>query len=281
MQVYRGMDIGTAKPSPAVRRRVPHHCIDELELNERYSANDFAQRAGALLQDLQNAGVPAVLVGGTGLYAKALVYGLRLQPADPDVYAAADAEFTAPGGPERLRAELAAAWTSCPTTVLENPRRLLRAIEILRVTGRPPIRPNTTAISRNAGQWQQFVILATPQALTGRITERCRHMFAAGWVAETRSLIAAGLLQSPTARQALGYRDIAEFLQQEGGNAEEEKLIQRVTSRTLQYARRQRTWFRHQHPGACLLTIRSEVTTPAIATAILSTLRHANLSTTC
>jgi len=267
MQVYRGLDIGTAKPSAADRAAIPHHFIDLLDLHERCSASRFALHAETALAGMALRGHPAVLVGGTGLYAKTLIYGLEMLPADRHVASKLGRELQEPGGPQALGAELTAAYPDAPPALLANHRRLLRALEVLRLTGRYPA-PQTPR--RPAQRWLQVVLLPPLDTHRELIRRRTAAMFDAGWIEETRQLVRHGLLETPTARQALGYRDIAEGLE---ANADPEELKERVAARTLQYARRQRTWFRHQHRGALLMPLQHGVNSEQIASAVL---RHVN-----
>lgn len=256
MLVYRGMDIGTAKPRAADRLRVPHHLIDILDVGDPHNVNSFLTLCEALLSAPENRTKSFVLVGGSGLYARALLYGYRLPPADPAVKAQIQAESEAAGGLVKLAAELTAANPGMAARVGLNPRRLARAIEILRLGGprsdaQTVSTEGTTAVGASAAPWQQVIILPPWKRHQAAIGDRTREMIKAGWIAEAEALLAKGLATSPTARQALGYPDIAAFLRGEIGSREE--LTAQIVRRTVRYARRQRTWFRHQHPGAHVL----------------------------
>ena len=241
MQVYRGLDVGTAKPSLADRARVPHHLIDVVEPADRFDAAQFAALASAAISQIQSRRQFPILCGGTGLYFKAMFDGLGPAPAsDP-----------------RLRAELAAQPLEIllaelgerdPATYARidrrNPRRVLRAVEVLRLTGQPitpprvlwakPSRPPLTA---------GFCLTRAPDELRQRIDRRVEQMFRDGLVAETQDLLARGLAGNPIALQALGYRQVVEHLQGARSLAETIALVQ---ARTRQYAKRQLTWFRRQ-----------------------------------
>jgi tRNA dimethylallyltransferase len=240
MQVYRGLDIGTAKPSAAERERVRHHLIDVAGLEERFDAAQFVRLAAAAVNDIQSRGHTPVFCGGTGLYFKAWLEGLG----------------EAPPGEAKLRAQLEAAPLEELLEELaqldpvafqaidrRNARRVIRAVEVLRLTGRPfsgqraPWNkgpdggPRLIGVTRPAGE------------LVERIHRRVEETFRRGLVAETQALLQRGLAQNPTAMQALGYRQVVEHLRGERGLAE---TIELVKIRTRQFAKRQLTWFRRQ-----------------------------------
>ena len=243
MQVYRGLDIGTAKPSPEERARVPHHLIDVVDVAEQFDAAQFVRLARRAVADIQARGRLPILCGGTGLYFKAFLEGLgQAPPAD----AALRATLEATPLPELLR-ELA---ERDPVTYeridRQNPRRVIRAIEVIRLTGQP--------FSSQRADWQHaassthhaancFGLARSPADLQRRIEARVDAMFRRGWVAETEQLLKRGLAQNQTARQALGYRQIVEHLR---GERPLPETIQLVKIRTRQFAKRQMTWFRRQ-----------------------------------
>lgn len=245
MQVYRGMDIGTAKPSPAERARVPHHLLDVVDPRESFDVARFVELARHVLADLARRGKPAILCGGTGLYFKALAQGLGEAPA-PDPRLRAELEATPLA--ELLR-ELA---LRDPVTYAridrQNPRRVIRAIEVIRQTGRP-FSEQRAAWSREAwpAPWQgrMFGLQRSPEDLRRRIEARVDRMFQTGLVEETQRLLERGVPPRSTALQALGYRQVLEYLEGRRSLAE---TIALVKQRTRQFARRQRTWFRGQMP---------------------------------
>jgi len=250
MQVYRGLDIGTAKPSPAERRRVPHHLIDVVELTEPFDASRFVQCARHAVSDIQARGRIPILCGGTGLYFKAFLEGLGDAPPSRP---ALRAKLEATPLPDLLR-ELA---QHDPATYQridrQNPRRVIRAVEVLRLTGRPfsEQRADWQPATRNDQHGAQFAFpmsryigfSRSPADLRARIDARVEAMFQRGLVAETQQLLRQGLAENRTARQALGYRQVIEHLRGEQSLAE---TIALVKTRTWQFAKRQMTWFRHQ-----------------------------------
>jgi tRNA dimethylallyltransferase len=243
MQVYRGLDIGTAKPSPEERARVPHHLLDVVELTEPFDAALFIGLARRAVADIQGRGRRPILCGGTGLYFKAFLEGLgQSPPAD----AALRAALAATPLPALLR-ELA---ERDPVTYdridRHNPRRVIRAIEVIRLTGNPfsAQRAAWQHATRNTQHAANCIGLArSPTDLQQRIEARVDAMFRRGLVAETEALLKRGLAQNQTAMQALGYRQIVEHLRGERSLPE---TIELVKTRTRQFAKRQMTWFRRQ-----------------------------------
>jgi len=243
MQVYRGLDIGTAKPSPAERARVPHHLVDVVDLGESFDAAQFLRLAHQAVADIQGRGRVPILCGGTGFYFKAFLEGLgQAPPADAALRAALEATPL----PELLR-ELAERDPATYERIdRQNPRRVIRAVEVIRLTGQP--------FSVQRANWQsappaprpamlQFGLARPAADLQQRMDARVDAMFRRGWVAETEQLLKRGLAQNQTAQQALGYRQIIEHLHGERSLPE---TIQLVKIRTRQFAKRQMTWFRRQ-----------------------------------
>jgi tRNA dimethylallyltransferase len=238
MQVYRGLDLGTAKPTVAERQRVPHHLIDVADLTESFDAARFVALARRACEDIRARGRVPVLCGGTGLYFQALGAGLgEAPPAD----AALRAELEATPR-ERLLAELRERDPATFANIdQKNPRRVIRAIEVIRLTGRP--------FSEQRARWERtasftphtFGFTRAPEDLRGRIAARVDEMFRRGLVEETRQLLTRGLARNPTALQAIGYRQVVEHLRGERPLAE---TIELVKTRTRQFAKRQLTWFR-------------------------------------
>ncbi len=269
MQVYRGLDIGTAKPSPADRQRVPHHLIDCLDLQQRYDVNRFLQEARRCLEDIWSRGRMALLVGGSGLYAKALIYNFPLLPSD-DALACRLQQELRQFGAAALLSRLAAALPDSeqlPVELSANPRRLLRACEVLELTGKVPWELLQPALVPNPS-FRQFCLLPDWALLKQRIRRRTAAMLSAGWLEEASRAEAAGWSRSPTARQALGYAELLDYLaapEPPGLDA----LAETLSRRTIQYARRQYTWFRHQHPGSRQIIISDEEQAlPAIISAV-------------
>ena len=242
MQVYRGLDIGTAKPSAAERARVPHHLIDVADLAEPFDAAQFVELAGKAAAEIQARGHVPIFCGGTGLYFKAYLEGLGdAPPADAQLRAELEAAPLA-GLLEELERRDPATFAVIDR---QNPRRVIRAVEVIRLTGRP--------FSAQRAEWQSKaqsprskVIFGLSRAgadLHARINVRVDEMFRRGLVSETRGLLARGLERNRTAMQAIGYRQVAEHLR---GERPLPETIELVKIKTRQFAKRQMTWFRRQ-----------------------------------
>jgi tRNA dimethylallyltransferase len=249
MQVYRHFDIGTAKPPPEARARVPHHLIDVVAPEEGYSAGRYVADALAVLRDLAERGRTPVLCGGTGLYFRALLSGLAPIPPVPGaVQAEVEAELAA-GGSAAAHAELARVDPETAAGVHPNdPVRIARALAVYRATGRPisayrrerPFRLPPARVLSLGLRWER-------EALYARIDRRVEEMLAQGWIEEVRGILALGYDARVRPMQAIGYREIAAYLRDGGG---QEALAQAIATRTRQYAKRQMTWFR-KHPDIC------------------------------
>jgi tRNA dimethylallyltransferase len=242
MQVYRGLDIGTAKPSPQERQRVRHHLIDVVEVNEPFDAARFSKLAHAAVADIQQRGGVPILCGGTGLYFKAFLQGLGEAPS---ANAALRAELEAMPLPELLRELEKSDPVAFAKIDRQNPRRVVRALEVIRLTGRP--------FSAQRSHWNSelpapnselfFGLTRSSDDLRARIDARVDAMFARGLAMETEQLLKRGLAENKTAMQAIGYRQAVERLRQARSL---EETIARVKQRTRQFAKRQMTWFRRQ-----------------------------------
>jgi tRNA dimethylallyltransferase len=243
MQVYRGLDIGTDKPSPVERARVPHHLIDVVEVTEPFDAAQFVGLAHRAVADIHSRGRVPILCGGTGFYFKAFLEGLGKAPAAD---AALRAVLKATPLPELLRELSERDRATYERIDRQNPRRVIRALEVIRLTGQP--------FSAQRANWEhaprttQHVTFGIGFArsspdLHQRIEARVDAMFRRGWVPETEQLLERGLAQNKTAMQALGYRQIVEHLRGERSLPETMELVK---ARTRQFAKRQMTWFRRQ-----------------------------------
>jgi tRNA dimethylallyltransferase len=243
MQVYRGLDIGTAKASRADRGRVPHHLIDVVEVTEPFDAAQFVRLASLAVADIQRRGRLPILFGGTGLYFRAFLDGLgEMPPADE----ALRAVLKSTPLPDLLR-ELAEHDPATYERIdRQNPRRVIRALEVIRLTGKPFSAQRADWQHTNPGTQQAarcFGFTRSPADLRQRISARVDAMFRQGWVAETEQLLKRGLAQNKTAMQALGYRQIVAHL---GGERSLAETIELVKLRTRLFAKRQMTWFRRQ-----------------------------------
>jgi tRNA dimethylallyltransferase len=237
-QVYRGMDIGTAKVDTASRARVPHHGLDLVDPDEAFTAADYRRHGMRVLGDIASRGGTAILVGGTGLFVKAIAEGVPLDEAgfEPAVRASLEARL-ASEGLEPLVAELRARAPGVAGSIdLANPRRVVRALERVAVHGdRPPPAPRGYP---NTVEWH--ILLTEPAEHARRIAERARWQFANGLLEEAEAL-RARYPADLRAFSAVGYREAFDVL---ADRASVEEAIDHTILRTRQYAGRQRTWFR-------------------------------------
>jgi tRNA dimethylallyltransferase len=247
MQVYRGLDIGTAKPTAEERRLVPHHLLDVVEPDQPVSAADYARLGRAALAAIRDRGRLPVVAGGTGLYLKALLHGLFAGPSRDPAFRARLEAFAARRGDARLHRLLARLDPDSAARIPPADRvRIVRALEVLRATGRRigehhqaglgdgPLRGFTPAV---------FGIDPDRALLRNAVERRTREMFERGLLAEVERLLARGF--SPTLRplQAIGYRQAVAVLQR---HATVEQAQRDIVTETMRYAKRQMTWFRHQ-----------------------------------
>jgi tRNA dimethylallyltransferase len=244
LQLYRGLDIGTAKPAPEDRARVPHHLLDVLDPDESASAGEFARRARAVLAGIAARGRPAIVVGGSGLYQRALWTGLAaLPPPDPAVRDELDRRLVLEGLPA-LRRELEAVDPATAARLAPRDRqRTLRALEVAIATGRPlsvwlaAPRPPASGATLRVG-------LTLPRAvLYDRIAARVEEMTRRGWLEEIRSLLASGVDRACPAFQAIGY---AQWIRHLEGAIDRATAMREITTATRRYAKRQETWFRRE-----------------------------------
>jgi tRNA dimethylallyltransferase len=239
MQLYRGMDIGTAKLSDAERRGVPHHLLDIWPVTHPASVAEYQHRARAAVRDILSRGRVPVVVGGSGLYVRALLDRIEFPGTDPATRGGLEAELERLG-PQALHARLegqdpAAAAAISPA----NGRRIVRALEVIALTGRPfsAALPAYDAVFDT----EQIGLDEDDATLDARVDARVRQMFDAGLVDEVRRLEGQGLRQGRTACRALGYQQVLAMLDGHGTESEAREETARATRR---FVRRQRTWFR-------------------------------------
>lgn len=257
MQVYREMDIGTAKPTPAEQQRVKHHVIDVVTPAESFSVAAYVEHAHAAIASILERGSVPLVVGGTGFYLRALRTGLPTVPeADPAVQAPLWASVEE-GRLSELVAELQRAAPDDASRAGTNPRRVVRSLEVLRRTGRPP-----SSFPYTAPLYEFDLLVLSPSAsvLAPRIAQRTKAMFDAGLVEEVAGLLAK-YPTTGTAMQAIGYKEVIDLV--EGRNTLA-NTIDLVTSATVRYAKRQRTWFRSE-PGATAVGAAGSEAAPTVA----------------
>ena len=243
MAIYRGMDIGTAKPSVEQRQRLPHHLLDLLEPDQEFSVSEYRREAFKVLQEIRGRGKQTLFVGGTPLYLKALLRGVfEGPPADWDFRRQVEQEIERLGEAalhERLRqVDPLSAAKLHP----HDHRRVIRALEVLHLTGQPISHWQTQFEEGAAAEQRRVFVLSWPRPLLHqRIEQRVESMFAAGLIQEAQALLNRFGELSRTAGQAVGYREAIAHLRDD---APFDEAIESVKARTRQFARRQETWFR-------------------------------------
>jgi tRNA dimethylallyltransferase len=243
MAIYRGMDIGTAKPSAAERSAVPHHLLDIVEPTEEFSVAQYVEAAARAVADIRARGREALFVGGTPLYLKSLLRGLfDGPPADWQLRHEIEDEL-ANVGQQALYDRLAQVDPVAASHIHpHDTRRLIRALEVYRATGEPISHQQLEfEEGRTAEECRVFVLRRSREELHRRIEARVEGMVEAGLVDEARRLTTNGRELSRTARQAVGYREALAFL---AGEYDRENMIARMKARTRRFAKRQGTWFR-------------------------------------
>jgi|UniRef100_UPI00404AB2A3 tRNA dimethylallyltransferase len=240
MQVYRGMDIGTAKITVDERQGIRHHMLDVLDVNQDSTVAWYQSDARAAIDEIHSRGKNVVLVGGTGLYIKAVIDELNFPDTDPMVRHTLNKEAEELGIDamfERLEKLDPAAALAIDRA---NLRRIIRALEVIEISGKPFTANLPRQESVRYPQARQFGLVMDREDLSERIDVRVNAMFEQGLVAEVEKLISAGLLQGRTAQRALGYSQVISYLNNE---LSLDAAIEETKRATRQYARRQETWF--------------------------------------
>ena len=248
MQLYQGMDIGTAKEPEAAWQGVPHHLLDIWPVTRTASAAEYATLARAAISDIIGRGRVPILVGGSGLYVRAALGDLEFPGTDDGVRARLEDEL-ARLGPAELHARLARLDPAAAAAILPgNGRRIVRALEVIEISGRPfgatmpPYGSQGSPVQGRADPPAVQIGLTVPRPeLDERIAARVDRMWRAGFEAEVRGLVRAGLREGKTASRALGYRQMLRYLDGEG-TLDEARL--ETVKATRRFARRQESWFR-------------------------------------
>ena len=240
MQLYRGMDIGTAKLTLQERAGIPHHLLDVLDVAEDSTVAWYQEQARALISQIHARNKSAIIVGGTGLYIKAILDDLNFPDTNPEIRAALEAQAESFGSDalfERLQELDPAAALAIDRA---NTRRVIRALEVIEITGRPFTANLPRVDSSRYPKALQFGLVMERTQLRERIDLRVDRMWEAGFVAEVDGLITAGILKGVTAQRALGY---AQIIRMRGGQMSESEALEETKRASRQYARRQETWF--------------------------------------
>jgi tRNA dimethylallyltransferase len=267
-QVYRGLDIGTSKPSPAERAAAPYHGLDLVAPAERYSAGRFAEDAAGWVAAIGARGRLPVVVGGTGFYLRALFDGLFAEPElNPDRRRRLRSALTA------LTGEAAARWARRLDAAFKGGgrQRAVRAVEVALLTGRP-LSVLQAALAAPTGLEPWYAVLELPRAaMADRIQARTRAMLDAGLVEETRALLGSGVAPDAPGLTGVGYREVVAHL---AGALAAAELPGAIAAATRRYAKRQETWFRHQLRGP-VTRLDAAAGAEALARAVLAGYRAA------
>jgi len=236
MQVYRGMDIGTAKLPPAERRGIPHHLLDRLSVRDPATVAEFQEWARAIID---RRSTPLVLVGGSALYTRAILDRFEFPGTDDGLRRRLEAELAAVGSGE-LHGRLSELDPEAGRTILpSNGRRVVRALEVIELTGRP-FSASLPRLEYHYAEAHQIGVRIDRVALDERIERRVDLMFGAGFVEEVTRLLAEGLAEGRTAHRAIGYREVTAYLH---GELTLEQAVEKTKQATRRFARRQDSWF--------------------------------------
>ena len=254
MQFYRGLDVGTAKPTAEERRLVPHHLIDSMDISEKADVFRFRTDALRIIGEIRARGHLPVVAGGSGLYLHALVYGLDVLPAKQSLRDELDAAYD---NEERFPELAAVMERECPLDfkrIYPHRRKLIRAREVFLLSGKQISELHSGGFVPDPA-FAQFVLVRDRADLVDRIRRRAAAMLESGWIEEAKEMLAKGLLQAPTAWQAIGYAQIGDYL---AGKMTRDELLESIVIATRQFARRQASWFRTQHKEAVVLNLPAE-----------------------
>ena len=254
MQFYRGLDVGTAKPTSEERRLVPHHLIDSMDISEKADVFQFRTDALRIIGEIRSRGHLPVVAGGSGLYLHALVYGLDVLPAKQSLRDELDAAYD---NEERFPELAAVMERECPLDFKRfypHRRKLIRAREVFLLSGKQISELHSGGFAPDPA-FAQFVLVRDRADLVDRIRRRAAAMLESGWIEEAKEMLAKGLLQAPTAWQAIGYAQIGDYL---AGKMTRDELLESIVIATRQFARRQASWFRTQHREAVVLNLPAE-----------------------
>ncbi len=248
LQVCRGLDIGSAKPTPEEQREVPHHLLDVVDPDQPFSAAEYARLARAALEAIRAHGRLAIVAGGTGLYLRALLQGLFPGPSRDEAVRRRLETLADRFGDARLHRLLARVDPAAAARIAPADRvRIVRALEVYRATGRPISAQQREGAEPLRGFGVLVLGLRPDRArLRAAVQERTRAMLARGLVAEVRALLAAGLAPSLRPLQAIGYRQALAVI---AGGMSFEEAERSIVTDTMRFAKRQMTWLRHQQPG--------------------------------
>jgi tRNA dimethylallyltransferase len=247
MQIYKGLDIGTAKPTAQELKEIPHHLINLYDIGQKIDVYCFVELAEKAIREIHSRGKLPIIAGGTGFYIRALLYGLDTLPGDAGLRAELDAEYDNPAGYEKLKELMRVRDPADFERWHMHRRKLIRALEVFTLTGKSITELQTLNKPELRYPVISWNLCWEREELKKRISERTQIMLDAGWVEEAEAAIKAGILKTPTAHQVLGYKIIGEYINKKIDCV---TMRERIITSTWQLARRQITWFKKQHPEA-------------------------------
>ena len=240
MQIYRGMDIGTAKLSVEERQGIPHHLLDVLDVNQGATVAWYQELARKAVTEIHGAGKHAIIVGGTGLYIKSILDDLNFPDTDAQVRQRLTEEAKIFGIVNLFERLIQLDPAAAAAIDIKNERRVIRALEVIEITGKPFTANLPREDSSRYPDAMQFGLVMDRAELGARVEARIDRMWERGFVSEVDSLISLGINQATTARRALGY---AQIIAMRAGEISEPVAIEDTKRATRQYVRRQETWF--------------------------------------
>lgn len=248
MQVYRGMDIGTAKASKEARAELPHHLIDIRELRESFNVVDFYYEARQCCQEIHSRGAVPIVVGGSGFYLHSFIYGPPSGPPSvPELRKTLEQEMENLGV-EELFERVRQMDPQYASTITKNDKqKIIRALEIMILSGKPVSKHSWKSHKKPQNfDFRCWYLYRPKEKLYPRIEARCEKMMAAGFLEEVKLLAAKGLRDNSTASQAIGYRQALEYLDSSQTSADYNKFLESFKQASRQYAKRQLTWFKRE-----------------------------------
>ncbi|HRS52603.1 MAG TPA: tRNA (adenosine(37)-N6)-dimethylallyltransferase MiaA [Candidatus Marinimicrobia bacterium] len=258
-QVYRGLDIGTAKPTLRQQQEIPHHLVDILDLDEQISAGAYRKLALKTVNEIQSRGKLPIFVGGSGLYVNAVLKGIFKESAtNPEIRREIRQELQKKGIVALYNQLLEIDPDTALKIHINDVKRITRALEIYRITGQPPSMHYRNQQTNPPFPYQIFVLTMERELLYQRINARVDEMIASGLVSEVESLLKRGLRQNLDLLMTLGYRQVVQYLD---GNCSYDEMVENIKRNTRRYAKRQLTWFRNQYPEAFWIDV-TELSNP-------------------
>lgn len=257
MQIYRNMNIGTAAPSQNEQKKIKHHLINILDIHEKIDVFKYKKLAENALCEIRKRGKIAIFAGGSGLYIKTLLDDIEEPPASPELARKLKEEYSGENAIEKLANFLKDNDPNACKKTYPNMRRMLRAAEIILLKQSSPSSSTTPTEKKILSHIKKLVfsLKIEKELLKKNIIARTDQMLQNGWIDEAKMLIINGLLNTPTARQAIGYAIIAKFL---SGEISYEEMREKIISQTLKLAKKQITWFKNQHKNTIPINLPDE-----------------------